>query len=112
MGLATCEISLNDIQAIPCTGSICLFAVGKSDAATGIDLGRVRKKRNDAPVATRKEFMSVSAERAALPKAFTSARLGSGGIQAVIWSTGYDFDFSFVKLPVTDEAAIRFGSEA
>lgn len=25
------------------------------------------------------------------------------GLQAIIWATGYDFDFTMVKLPVQDE---------
>jgi putative flavoprotein involved in K+ transport len=29
--------------------------------------------------------------------------LAAAGITTVIWATGYNFDFSFVKLPVTDE---------
>ena len=29
--------------------------------------------------------------------------LEAAGIKTVIWATGYKFDFSFVKLPVTDE---------
>jgi len=29
--------------------------------------------------------------------------LEAAGIKSVIWATGYKFDFSFVKLPVTDE---------
>jgi putative flavoprotein involved in K+ transport len=29
--------------------------------------------------------------------------LAAAGIETVIWATGYKFDFSFVKLPVTDE---------
>jgi putative flavoprotein involved in K+ transport len=32
-----------------------------------------------------------------------SLNLEAAGIKTVIWATGYKFDFSFVKLPVTDE---------
>jgi putative flavoprotein involved in K+ transport len=35
-------------------------------------------------------------------KEFTELDLRSAGIKTIIWSAGYSFDFSLIKLPVTD----------